>query len=206
LTNQADTLPFAAIGADVTIWPLAKIVSPESITLGDSVIIDDFVFLVGGRSTRLGSFVHVASFVSVLGGGEFVMDDFAGVSSGTRVYTGNDDYSGACLTGPTVPAPYRVPERSFVHLGKHVVVGANSVILPGVSIGEGAIVGANSLVKKSCDPWTINVGTPARVVGQRPRERILELEAQLRQDLYTSAGRYIPRAERGGAPPQPEGS
>ena len=59
------------------IWPLAKVVSPQIIAVGDSVIIDDFVFLMGGMKTTIGSFVHIASFTSITGGGEFVMDDFA---------------------------------------------------------------------------------------------------------------------------------
>jgi carbonic anhydrase/acetyltransferase-like protein (isoleucine patch superfamily) len=73
MTNQAYTLGFAKVGRDVIVWPLAKIVSPEVISIGDSVIIDDFVFLMGGARTSIGSFVHIASFTSVTGGGEFVM-------------------------------------------------------------------------------------------------------------------------------------
>lgn len=195
--NQAHILPFVRIGKDVTIWSMAKIVGADRISIGDSVIIDDYAFLMGGESTRIGSFVHIASFASILGGGDIVIEDFAGVSSGVRLYTGNDDYSGACLTGPTVPAPYRVPIRSFIHIGKHAIIGANSVVLPGVTLGEGAIVGANSLVKRDCDPWTMYAGSPARGFKSRPKDKILELEARLRADLYDREGNYIPKARRG---------
>lgn len=191
MANIAYKLGFVRIGQDVTIWPHARIVNPECISLGDSVIIDDFVFLMGGG--RIGSFVHIASFTSVTGGGEFVMEDFSGLSGGVRVYTGNEDYSGNCLTNPAVPPPYRVPVRSFVHVEKHAIIGANSVILPGVTIGEGAVIGANSLVKKDCDPWTVYIGTPARRMKARPKEKILELEASLRNALYDAEGRYISR-------------
>ena len=193
IRQQADNLNFARVGHDVVIWPMAKIVSPETITIGDSVIIDDFVFLVGGASTRIGSFVHIASFVSITGGGDLVIDDFAGISSGTRLFTGNDDYSGECLTGPTVPPPYRVPIRSFLHIKKHVIIGANSVILPGVTIGEGAAIGANSLITKDCEPWAVYVGSPARPIKPRRSDRILELEVQLGRELYDGNGNYIPR-------------
>ena len=194
--NQAGSLNFARVGSDVMIWPLAKIVGAETISIGDSVIIDDFVFLAGGSSTTIGSFVHIASFVSITGGGALVVEDFAGISSGTRLFTGNDDYSGGCLTGPTVPEPYRVPIRSFVHIGKHVIIGANTVILPGVTIGEGVAIGANSLITRDCEPWTIYFGTPAKPIKPRRRDRILELEAQLRQELYDPNGHYIPRDRR----------
>jgi galactoside O-acetyltransferase len=114
-----------------------------------------------------------------------------------RLYTGNEDYLGGCLTNPAVPAPYRVPLRSFVHVGRHAIVGANAVILPGVTIGEGAVVGAGSLVTKDCAPWTIHAGTPARPLRERPCERILALEQQLRRDLYDVSGTYVPRRLRG---------
>lgn len=192
MTNTAYRLGLAQVGLDVTIWPMAKILRVEAIRIGDSVIIDDFVLLMGGKSTRIGSFVHIASFTSVTGGGEFVMEDFSGLSGGIRVYTGNEDYSGGCLTNPAVPYPYRVPVRSFVRIGKHAIVGANAVILPGVTVGDGAVVGANSTVTKDCDPWTVYAGSPARSIKSRPKERILELEAQLRADRYGPDGRYIP--------------
>jgi len=196
MTNQAYTLGFTKVGQDVVIWPMTKIVSPEVISIGDSVIIDDFVFLMGGKRTSIGSFVHIACFTSITGGGEFVMEDFSGLSGGIRVYTGNEDYSGGNLTNPAVPYPYRLPIRSFVHIKKHAIIGANTVILSGVTIGEGAAIGANSLVSRDCEPWTIYVGSPARALRTRPRDRILELEAKLRKEFYDVDGKYTPKHKR----------
>lgn len=189
--------PFRACGEDVTIHDRARIVQPEHISIGDSVIVDDFVFLMGGASTTIGSFVHIAAFASLVGGGELVVGNFAGISGGTRLYTGNDDYLGGGLTGPTVPARFRKVERSFVRIGDHAIIGANSVILPGVTIGEGAAIGAGSLIKSDCEPWTVYAGSPARAVKARPRDVIRKLEAQLRSELYDANGRYIPKRERG---------
>jgi acetyltransferase-like isoleucine patch superfamily enzyme len=183
------------VGLDVTIWPLAKIVMPEVISIGNSVIIDDYVFIMGGAKTSIGSFVHIGSFTSITGGGDFFMEDYSGLSSGVRVYTGNEDYTGGCMTNPTVPAPYRIPIRSFVNIKRHAIVGANSVILPGVVIGEGAVVGANSLVTKSCDPWTIYFGNPAKVIRRRPSDKIMELEKRLCAELYDADGHYIPKVK-----------
>ena len=194
--NLVDELAFAGVGSDVWIWPRAHIVNPETITLGDSVIIDDFAFVMGGQRTVIGSFVHIAAFTLVVGGGELHVADFAGISGGVQIYTGNDDYLGGCLTGPTVPFPYRKPTRSFVRLEKHVVIGAKSVILPGVVIGEGSVIGANSTVTRSCEPWGVYAGSPVRRIKERPSETILELEAQLRRELYDSKGLYIPKAAR----------
>lgn len=196
MENQAYALPFRAVGADVVVHEKARILDAQRIALGDSVIIDDFVFVMGGEETRIGSFVHLGAFTSIAGGGRLVMEDFAGLSGGVRLYTGNEDYGGGSLTNPAVPAPYRIPIRSFVHVGRHAIIGANAVILPGVTIGEGAVVGANSLVTKDCAPWTISVGSPARPLRERPRDRILDLERQLRAALYDRDGRYVPERVR----------
>jgi acetyltransferase-like isoleucine patch superfamily enzyme len=187
---------FRACGEDVQIYPRAHVVSPEVVSVGDSVVVDDFVFLVGGMETRIGSFVHLASFSSYLGRGRLVIEDFVSVSSGARLYTGIDDFLGGSLVGPGVPSPYRQPKRSFLHVGRHALVGANAVVFPGVTLGEGCAIGALSLVNGDCEPWTIYGGVPAKPLKPRPRERVLELERQLRRDLFDGEGHYIPAARR----------
>jgi galactoside O-acetyltransferase len=194
--NQADQLNFKDIGHDVTIFPLAKIVYPEVISIGNSVIVDDFVLIMGGEETTIGSFVHIASYASLVGGGVCIVEDFVGISGGARVYTGNDDYLGGSLTGPTVPDKYRNAIRSFVHFEKHSLVGANSVILPGVTIHEGAAIGAGSVVTKDCEAWTIYAGAPARPIKARRSDIIPNLERQLRAEAYDEKGRYVPKDKR----------
>ena len=74
-----------------------------ALSIGNAVIIDDFVLLMGGANTRIGNFVHIACHCSIVGGGEFDMQDFAGLSGGVRIYTGSEDYSGNFLTNRTLP-------------------------------------------------------------------------------------------------------
>lgn len=59
---------------------------------------------------------------------------------------------------------------------KHVIIGAGSVILPGVVLQEGVAVGAMSLVNKDCDEFTIYAGAPAKPIKKRSKN-LLELEA-----------------------------
>ena len=59
-----------------------------------------------------------------------------------------------------------------VRIGNDVWIGCLSIILKGVTIGEGAIVGAGSVVSKDVPPFTIVAGNPARVVRELgPDER-----------------------------------
>lgn len=56
-----------------------------------------------------------------------------------------------------------------VTLEDYVWIGPNVIVLPGVHIGEGAVVGAGAVVTKDIPPYTVNVGIPAKTVGERPK-------------------------------------
>ena len=43
------------------------------------------------------------------------------------------------------------------------------LFIQNVTIGEGAIIGSNSLVLKDIEPWSVNVGSPCKKVGERPK-------------------------------------
>jgi acetyltransferase-like isoleucine patch superfamily enzyme len=172
---------FQGLGDEVCVWPQAKIVNTELVSIGSRTIIDDFVLIIAGEQPIIiGSFVHIASFCSITGRGGFVIEDFAGFAAGVRVATSDEDYAGgSCLTNPTIPPEYRNARNAPVRIEKHAIVGTNTVILPGVTVGEGCAVGANALVTRDLPPWSVCVGIPAKPVKDRPRERILEMENEL---------------------------
>lgn len=55
-----------------------------------------------------------------------------------------------------------------IHIGKCCSTGTGSIIMPGVTIGEGSIIGAGSLVTKDIPAWTIAAGRPAKVIKEIP--------------------------------------
>lgn len=59
--------------------------------------------------------------------------------------------------------PYKTGE---IHLGRGCSTGTGTLVMPGVTIGEGAIVGAGSLVTKDIPAWTIAIGRPAKVIKE----------------------------------------
>ncbi len=61
-----------------------------------------------------------------------------------------------------------------VVIGNDVWIGANSVIMPGVTIGDGAVVGAGAVVTKDVPPYAIVVGVPAKVVKYRFSEDFIK--------------------------------
>ncbi|UHQ19919.1 acyltransferase [Lysobacter sp. KIS68-7] len=171
---------FAAWGGDVLVSRKASFYGAERIRLGDHVRIDDFCVLSAGEGgIDVGSRVHIAVYTSLIGKGRIEVRDFANLSSRVSIYSSNDDYSGRTMTNPMVPAEYTGVSHADVVIGRHVIVGSGSVVLPGVVLEEGVAVGALSLVRDSCAAFGIYTGTPAKRVGERSRQ-LLQLEAQLR--------------------------
>ena len=108
------------------------------------------------------------------------MHDFSAMSAGVRVFTRSDDFTGRSLTNPTVPAQYTGVTAGEIVIGKHAIVGSNTVILPSVKIGEGCAVGALSLVQKSLKPWGIYFGAPVRRISDRSMDLLQHEQALLK--------------------------
>jgi len=163
-----------SLGSDVRISDKASIYNADQISIGDHSRIDDFCVISGKVS--IGRNVHIAVFCNVAGGSEGItLDDFAGLAYGCQVFSQSDDYSGRSLTNPTVPALFKQETKKAIHIGRHCIVGTNSLIFPGVILGEGCSVGAMSMVTKSTEAWHIYSGVPAKKLKTRHRD-LLTLE------------------------------
>lgn len=155
------------------------------VTLGDRVRIDAFAIISG--KVQIGNNCHIAAGARLFGGSSsIVVEDFAGISGNASIYTGTDDYTEGYLTGPTIPDEFKKVRTGAVHLGRHVVIGAGSIVLPNVTLGFGATVGALSLVSRSVGECEVVAGSPAKVVKHRNKERLLRLEAEYLASLAAS--------------------
>ena len=177
LTNeQLEAMGFARVGRNVMLSDKASYYNCKNIRIGNNVRVDDFcVFSAGIGGIDIGNYVHIAVYASLMGAGNISLADFSGVSSRVAIYSSNDDYSGATMTNPTVPSEFTNVQHADVKIGKHVIIGASSVILPGVTLEEGVAVGALSLIRKDCQSFGIYMGIPAKHIGERKRD-LLELE------------------------------
>jgi galactoside O-acetyltransferase len=174
--TELERMGFASLGQDVQLSDRAAIYGAGRIALGDHARIDDFCVLSAGEGgIAIGRHVHVAVFCSLIGAAGIELEDFAGLSARVSIYSSSDDYSGSALTNPTVPAEFAHVAHAPVRLGRHVIVGAGSVVLPGVTLHEGAAVGALSLVSRDAEAFTVYSGVPARRIGPRSRA-LLEVE------------------------------
>lgn len=178
--EQLLNIGFFSFGNNVLISDKVSIYNPSKIKIGNNVRIDDYCVLsAGAGGIEIGDYVHVAVFVSLIGAGKITLSDFCGLSSRVAVYSSNDDYSGEHMTNPMVPSRYTCVEHGDVMIGKHAIIGAGSVLLPGVTLGNGVAVGALSLISKDCEEFGIYVGR--KRIGDR-KKNLLELEKQLKND------------------------
>jgi dTDP-4-amino-4,6-dideoxy-D-glucose acyltransferase len=172
------TLGIASVGENVQVSRKCSMYGASRISFGNNVRIDDFCVLsAGSGGISIGSFVHIAVFSSIQGEGPIVLKDFVGLSSRVSVYSSNDDYFGTYLSNPTVPAQFTGIQSGPVTIGKHVLVGSGSVILPNVNVGNGAVVGALSLIQENCEEFYIYKGNPAKKLLKRSKN-LLEVEKQ----------------------------
>ena len=98
-----------------------------------------------------------------------ILEDHVHIASGTRLLCHQRNLSGYCIGDDYSKLGYKI---DTIHMKKGSLVGMESFVLPGVTIGEGSIVGAGSLVTKDIPSWTIATGRPAKVVKKIPERKI----------------------------------
>lgn len=120
----------------------------------------------GGRHVHFGDYVY-ANFNLTL------VDD-------THIYVGDHTMFGPNVTVATAGHPIlpELREKGYqynapVTIGKNCWIGAGTVILPGIKIGDNVVVGGGSVVTKDLPSNVVAVGDPCRIlreVGDRDRE------------------------------------
>lgn len=184
LTKDAiDKLGFASVGKNVQISDKASFYGNSRISIGSNVRIDDFCILSAGTDgIKLGNYIHIAAYCSLIGKATIKLDDFSGLSSRVSIYSSSDDYSGEYMTNPTVPSEFTNVIHGAVYIGRHVIVGSGTIILPNVTLEDGVAVGALSLVTKNCLRLGTYVGNPAKKIKVR-KDNLFDLENKLLKSI-----------------------
>ena len=157
------------VGKEVRIMPLAKIANPGVVEFGDFCRVRDFVFFWGGQGVKVGQYCDIQPHVVVWGGGSLEIGDRVSVGPGTVLLTAVYSHEeGLKMVDGLGEGSAKALYGKLV-IGSDVYIGANCTLMPDITIGEGAILGAGSFVNKSCEPWGIYVGSPAKKVAERPK-------------------------------------
>lgn len=130
------------MGRRVLIKRNVKIYFPERLEVGDDVSINEGVLIDAAGGVRIG--------------------DYTRISAGAAVISQQHEYE-----RKDVPIKLQEKKLGRVTLGRDVWLGYNSVVLYGVTIGDGAVVGANSLVNSDVEPYAVVAGSPAKKIRER---------------------------------------
>ena len=178
-----DTSRLKYRGNNVIIGKTVRIRFPELVELHDNVIIDDFTFISTGLIMNSNTAIEPGC---VLMGGrnyKITMGQHSAIApNSTLICSSNDFYKSMILTTPLTDYQFFITGNIFIN--PHVMIGANSVILPNVTIEQGARIGANSLVKENLDSWSLYAGSPVKKIGLVEKDLILS-NAEKYHDLIS---------------------
>lgn len=130
----------AKIGRGCAVYPSTKVWAPWNLEMGD--------------------FAGLGPNVDCYNVAKVTMGDFCVVSQYTYLCSASHDYTKMDL--PLISEPIR--------MGRRVWVGSDAYIGHGVNLGDGVVVGARSSVFKDVEPWSVVVGSPARLIKMRNLE------------------------------------
>lgn len=114
-----------------------------------------------GKNVFIGSKVWVDSGHADM----LILEDHVHIAGESTLLCHQRNLKNYCVGDDYAKLGFRVEK---IHLKKGCLIGQRTMIMPGVTVGEGAIVGAYSLVTKDIPAWTIATGRPAKVVKTIP--------------------------------------
>jgi UDP-2-acetamido-3-amino-2,3-dideoxy-glucuronate N-acetyltransferase len=142
----------------------------KDVEIGTGTVVHDHVNLYKckiGKNCKIDSFVYVEEGVTI--GDNCKIRPFTFIPTGItiedNVFVGpnvsftNDKY-------PQVRGNWKLLKT---RVGEGASIGANSVVLPGVTVGKKALIGAGSVVTKNVPSKAIVAGNPAKAIGYRDR-------------------------------------
>lgn len=148
----------------VHFWNYAHVSPLRKATIGSNVGMAPNVSLRNGERITIGSRARISEHCSLWAGdsvGRIEVGEDTLFGPGVYVTASNYDY------GPDGPVWQKPRAERDVVIGANAWLGANVIVVPGVTIGDGCIVAAGSVVTRDLPPGAVAAGVPARVVKMR---------------------------------------
>ena len=135
--------------------------SPDKVSIGSNVEFYRGVYLSPcGTHIDIGSHTHFAPSCALYG--PLTIGTHCAIAAHVVFASVGHGYSRRDV--PMVEQPVT---KNEIVLENDVWIGANAVVIGGVTIGEGSIVGAGAVVTKDVPPYSVVGGTPARIIRNR---------------------------------------
>ena len=164
---------------------IKNVVKAPNISIGDYTYYDDAEDPAGFEKNNV--LFNYPEF-----GDRLIIGKFCAIASGVRFIMGPANHRissvttypfyvfGGAWAERTPPHMDQLPRKGDTVIGNDVWIGRESVILPGVKIGDGAIVAACSVVSGDIPPYAVFGGNPARLVKMRFDQELIGLLLRFR--------------------------
>lgn len=151
---------------------IKNVVTAPNITIGDYTYYDDAADPTGFERSNVlfnypefGDHLVIGRFCQLASGVKFIMGPANHRLSSATTHPFN--VFGGAWTKNTPPHMDQLPRKGDTVVGNDVWIGHESVVMPGVKIGDGAIIAAYSVVVKDVPAYTVYGGNPARFIKER---------------------------------------
>jgi len=134
-------------------------------------------FLLRLFGAKVGKHCAIRNSVKIWAPWNLELGDWASLSENCDIYCvdkiriGNRSTisrgSFLCCASHDITSPIMELTYAPITIGHDVWIAGRSIILPGITIGDGAVVAAGAVVTKDVEPWTVVGGNPARVIKKR---------------------------------------
>jgi acetyltransferase-like isoleucine patch superfamily enzyme len=136
------------------------IIAQGKISIGSGCLINDYVILNSKTGyIKIGSNTSINNFAIIYGNGGVEIGSDCAIAHSVKIIKNHEI--------PVIDNPYGPATDKFTRIGDFVWIGANVVIIDGVSVGNNAVIGANSFVNKDLTENAVYAGNPAKLIKTR---------------------------------------
>jgi acetyltransferase-like isoleucine patch superfamily enzyme len=175
-------------GENVIIGKTVRIRKPQLTSIGDNSIIDDFTYISG--QVHIGAYTHIASTCSIQASrSQIIIGDFCGLASGVKVFASSSDFIKCSLELPTIPEDHAIggtSKKIIIH--DFVIIGSNSVVLPGAILPQGFSCGAFSKITRDFqyEAWSVLIDQEKGTMTRRYNiKKVLKEASKLSGKKYS---------------------
>lgn len=165
--EELRSLGVTIFGNNIKISKFTNIYNPQNLILHNNIRIDDFCVISCKGKIIIKNNVHISAQCFISSSSLIEIGNYSSISVGTKLFGSCDDFSGKYMVNPTVPSRFTNVVNKDIIIEDHVVIGSNTVCLPGIVVSEGVAIGCNSFININCDEWCIYAGTPIKFIKNR---------------------------------------
>ena len=164
---------------------IKNVVHAPNIEIGDYIYYDDDTDPTGFERNNVlfnypefGDRLVIGKFCAIAQGTAFIMGPANHRISSVTTYPFS--VFGGRWSEQTPPHLSQLPFKGDIVVGNDVWIGRESVIMPGVKIGDGSIIGAYAVVTRDVPPYCVVGGNPARFIKKRFHDELIQILLELK--------------------------